>query len=118
MQAIHRSVLKEHLVVFGNGDEKDERGDILKAVDPFFPLRPLSSHIQHAVREIADNKRRLCDAGCLDARSKHILVARNVVRLTDTEDRVKVTARRRDIYELRTLFFTVFLVLLTTVPSH
>lgn len=43
----HRGlVFMEHLVVSTQSHTEDNSGHVLKAVDPFLPLRPLTSHIK------------------------------------------------------------------------
>lgn len=43
----HRGlVFMEHLVVSTQSHTEDNGGHVLKAVDPFLPLRPLTSHIK------------------------------------------------------------------------
>ena len=40
--------LEEDLVVLGQGDQEDDGGHILKAVDPLPPLGPLTAHVHHS----------------------------------------------------------------------
>jgi 2-phospho-L-lactate transferase/gluconeogenesis factor (CofD/UPF0052 family) len=49
-------------------------------VDPLLSLRSLTTDIEHAVGQVADDEGSLGDTSCLDTRSKDILVIGNVVR--------------------------------------
>lgn len=69
------TILVEHLVVFGNGDEEDDGRNVLEAVDPLFALRALSSNIEHAVLELSNLKVGLGDTGRLDTRAKNVCSA-------------------------------------------
>lgn len=72
-------ILDEDLIVTGDGDEEEEGGDILEAVDPLFPLTPLAAHIEHTVGEGTDMEEGLGDTGGLDPASKDILVGGDVL---------------------------------------
>ena len=39
--------LCQDLVVLAERHQEDDGGDVLKAVDPLPPLRPLTSHVHH-----------------------------------------------------------------------
>ena len=39
----------EDLVVFGQGGQEKNRGDVLETVDPLSPLAALTSHVNHPV---------------------------------------------------------------------
>lgn len=43
-------VLHEHLVVFADGDQENDGGDVLETMDPFLALRSLAAHIEHSAR--------------------------------------------------------------------
>ena len=62
-------ILEQKLVVLRDGNKKEDRCDILKAVDPFLALRPLPTNIKHAVCQLADDECSLCNASSLDTRS-------------------------------------------------
>lgn len=47
---------QQHLVVFAQGNAKDDGCHILKAMDPFFSLASLASHIKHAVATVSQMK--------------------------------------------------------------
>ena len=40
----------EDLVVFGQGGQEKNRGDVLETVDPLSPLAALTSHVYHSVK--------------------------------------------------------------------
>ena len=46
----HLFILGQHEVVCRERDTEDNGRDSLEAVDPFLPLRPLSTHVKHPVR--------------------------------------------------------------------
>ena len=91
MHSVDGFVFEEELVVFGNCDKEEDGGDILKAVYPLLPLRSLTSDVEHAVCELADDESSLSDASGLHSRSKHILVVREVVWLCDSTNGVEIT---------------------------
>ena len=91
MHSVDGLVFEEELVVFGNGDEEEDGGDILKAVYPLLPLRSLTSDIEHAVCKLADDESSLSDASGLHSRSEYVLVVGEVIWLCDSADRVEVT---------------------------
>lgn len=85
------TILVKHLIVLGDGNEEDDGGDVLKAVDPasrslarvlclrpmtrnvpLLSLRTLSSDVEHAVFEVSDLKVGLGDSRRLDSRAKHV----------------------------------------------
>lgn len=41
-------VLKQHLIVLGDGRDEDDGLDVVEAVNPLTSLRSLSSHIEHS----------------------------------------------------------------------
>lgn len=90
LHTVHRLILKQDLVVFGDGDQEQNRGDVLEAVDPLLTLGTLTTDVEHAVCQVANDKRGLGDTGGLDTRTKDVLVSWQVVGLRDTVDRVKV----------------------------
>jgi hypothetical protein len=83
-------VLKQKLVVLGNGDEEEDGGDILEAMDPLLSFRSLSSNIKHAISQVPNDEGGLRNTSGLDTRSKHILVVGHIVWLSDPLDVVEV----------------------------
>ena len=73
-------IFEQQLVVLRDGDQEENGGDVLEAVDPLLSLRSLTTDIEHTVGEVADDERGLSDTSCLDTRSKNILVVGDVVR--------------------------------------
>ena len=90
MHTVHCLILEEQLVVFGDGDEEEDGGDVFEAVYPLLSLRSLATDIEHAVGKVADDEGSLGDTGCLDTRSQDILVIWHVVWCGDSVDRVEV----------------------------
>ena len=91
MHAIDGLILEEKLVVFGYGDKEKNGGDVFEAVDPLLSLGALTSHIEHAVGQLANNKCGLSDASGLDTRSEDVLVIREIVRLGNPANRLEIT---------------------------
>lgn len=67
-------VFHEALIVAAYGYEKQETVDVLEAVDPFFALRPLAAHVEHAIGELAQVEDRLSDARRAQPATEQILV--------------------------------------------
>ena len=83
-------IFEEQLIVFRDGDKEENSGDVLEAVYPLLSFRSLSTNIEHAVCQIANDKGRLGDTSGLDTRSQDILVIWHVVWSSDSIDRVEV----------------------------
>lgn len=66
LHAVDSLVLKQQLVVLGNGNQEENGSNILKAVDPLLPLGALTTDVEHAIGKVADDKGRLSDTGRLD----------------------------------------------------
>jgi hypothetical protein len=90
LHAVDGLVLEEQLVVFRDGNEEKDGGDILEAVNPLLALGSLAADIEHAVREVANDKRRFGDTGGLDTGAENVLVIWGVVGSGNAIDRVKV----------------------------
>lgn len=90
LHTVHGLIFEQELVVFGDGDKEQNRGDVLKAVDPLLALRTLTTNIEHTVCQVANNERGLGDTGGLDTRTEDILVTWQVVGLGNAVDGVKV----------------------------
>jgi hypothetical protein len=86
LHAVDRLVLKEQLVVLGDGDQEKDGGDILEAVYPLFSFRSLATDVEHAVCEVADDEGGLGDTSRLDTRPEHVLVVGDVVGRSDAVD--------------------------------
>lgn len=83
-------VFEEQLVVLGDGDEEENRGDILEAVNPLLTLGTLATDIEHAVGEVADDEGGLGDTGGLYTRPEDILVVGHVIRSGNAGNVVEV----------------------------
>jgi len=83
-------VLEQQLVVLGDGHQEQNGGDVLEAVNPLLTLRTLTTHVEHPVRQIADDEGGLGDTGSLDTRAEDILVGGEVVWLGDAVNGIKV----------------------------
>lgn len=83
-------VLEQQLVVLGDGDQEEDGGDVLEAVDPLLTLGTLTTDVEHAVGQIANDEGGLGDTGGLDTRAENILVGGEVVGLSDAVNSVKV----------------------------
>ena len=93
LHPVDRLILKQQLIVLRDGDQEQNRRDVFETMDPFLTLGSLTTDIEHAVCQVADDKGRLGDARRLDTRSKNVLIARQVIWLGDPGDGIKVTAR-------------------------
>lgn len=95
LHAVDSLVFEQKLIILRNGNQEENGGDILEAVDPLLSLRSLSSHIKHTVGEVANDEGGLGDTSGLDTRAEDILIVWHVVGLCDAVDVVKVAARVR-----------------------
>ena len=92
LHTVDRLVFEEQLIVLGDGDQEQDGGDVLEAVYPLLSFRSLTTHIEHAVCEVADNEGGFGDTGSLDTRSKNVLVIGDVFACGNTVDGVEVAA--------------------------
>lgn len=53
--------LGQHLVVLAERHQEDDGGDVLKAVDPFPPLGPLTPHVHHPAGTTTILTQKVCD---------------------------------------------------------
>lgn len=93
MHSVHSFIFEQELVIFGDGDQEKDSGDILEAVDPLLSLGTLSTNVEHAVGELFDDEGGLGDTGGLDTRAEDILVVWQVVGLGDARDGVEVAKK-------------------------
>ena len=66
LHSVDRLVLEQQLIVLGDGDQEEDGGDVLEAVDPLLSLRSLATDVEHAVGQVANDECRLGDTGGLD----------------------------------------------------
>lgn len=88
-------IFEKELVVFGDGDKEENGGDILEAVNPLLTFGTLTTDVEHAVSEVANDEGGLGDTGGLDTRTENILIAGEVVGLSNALDGVKVASNVR-----------------------
>ena len=62
---------------------------------PLLSFGSLTADIKHAVCQVANDERGLCDAGGLNTRSQDILVVGYVIRGSNAIDGIKVARDRR-----------------------
>jgi hypothetical protein len=74
LHTVDSLILKKQLVIFRDGDQEEDGRDIFEAVNPLFPLRPLSAHVEHSVGQVLNNERRFCDTSGLDTGSEDVLI--------------------------------------------
>jgi len=55
-------VFNQYVVVPADGDEEQHHLHVVEDVDPLLPFRALSTHVEHAVGEVARIEDRLGDA--------------------------------------------------------
>lgn len=58
------AVFHQHVVVAANCDQEEHDLDVVENVDPLLTFRPLSTDIEHAVRQVTSVKDSLADASC------------------------------------------------------
>lgn len=90
LHTVDSLIFEKELVVFGDGDEEQNRGDVLEAVDPLLTFRSLTTNVEHAVGQVANDECGLGDTGGLDTGAEYVLVIGHVVRLSDAVNGVKV----------------------------
>lgn len=49
-------ILKEKLIVFGNGNQEKNRGDVLETMNPLLTLGTLTTDVKHTVGEVANDE--------------------------------------------------------------
>jgi hypothetical protein len=86
-------VLEQQLVILGNGDQEEDSSDVLEAVNPLLTLGSLTTDIEHAVGQIANDEGSLGDTGGLDTGAKDILISGEVVGLSNTVNSVEVAGK-------------------------
>jgi hypothetical protein len=69
------------LVVFADGDEEKDDGDVFETVDPFLSFGTLTSDIEHSVGEVLDVEGCFGDTGRLDSSAQYVLVGGEIILL-------------------------------------
>lgn len=90
LHAVDSLILEQQLVVLGDGDQEENGGDVLEAVNPLLTLGSLATDVEHAVGQIANDEGGLGDTGSLDTRAENILVSGEVVGLSNAVNSVEV----------------------------
>ena len=96
LHTVDSLVLKKKLIVLGNGDEKQNRRDVLKTVNPLLSLGSLSTNVEHTVGKFADDECGLRNTSSFDTRSEDILVVGHVVVCRDSGDVVEIATTMLD----------------------
>lgn len=91
LHAIDCLILEEQLIVLRDSYQEEDGSDVLEAMDPLLPLRPLATNVEHAVCQVANEEGCLCDTSRLHTRTEDILIVGHVVRSGDPINRVEVT---------------------------
>ena len=86
-------VLEQKLVILRYGNQEEDSGDILEAVNPLLSLGSLSTDIEHTVCKVSNDEGSFGDTGGLNTRPKDILVIWHVVGLRNAVNVVKVAGR-------------------------
>lgn len=86
-------IFEQQLIVLGDGDEEEDGGNVLEAVNPLLSLGSLTTDIEHSVGEVTDDEGGLGDTSGLDTRPKDILIVRHVVGGRNSRDVIKVAIR-------------------------
>lgn len=87
-------VFEEQLIVLGDGNEEQNGGDVLEAVNPLLALGSLTTNVEHAVCEVTNNECGLGDTGGLDTGTEDILVGGEVVGLGNALNGIEVAKRK------------------------
>lgn len=93
LHTIDSLIFEKELVVLGDGDKEENGGDILEAVNPLLTFGTLTTNVEHAVGEVANNESGLGDTGCLDTRTENVLVAGKIIGLSNALNGVKVASK-------------------------
>lgn len=72
------------LVKLRERDDEKDGCDMVKAMNPLFPLRSLSSHVKHVKDELSKLKLNLDNASGDDSGAQDILITRHKVVVTNT----------------------------------
>lgn len=91
LHTIDSLIFKQKLIVLGNGNKEENRCHVLKTMDPLLSFWSLTTDIEHPIRQVANDKRRLGDTSRLDTRSEDILIIWKIVWLRNAIERIKVT---------------------------
>jgi hypothetical protein len=94
LHSVDGLVFEEQLVVFRNGNQEENSGDVFKAMNPLLSFRSLPTNVEHTVRQVLDDESSLGDTGGLYSGSQDILIVGKVVVSSDAIDRVKVARAR------------------------
>ena len=69
----------KHLVVLRHGNTEDDGGHVLETMDPLFPFRPLTTHVEELEVEVLEGEVDLHDARRLHPRPQDVLLCRLVI---------------------------------------
>jgi hypothetical protein len=69
LHTVYSLVFEKQLIVLGNGDQEENGGDILEAVNPLFSFRTLSSDIKHTICEVTNDECGFGNTSGLDTRA-------------------------------------------------
>lgn len=94
LHTVDRLIFEKQLIVFGDGNQEENRSHVFEAVNPFLPFGSLTTNIKHPVSQIADDERGFRDTGGLDTRAENILVGGEIVGLGDALNSIEVTKQR------------------------
>ena len=65
VRSAHSSfVLHKTLIISTQGCDEEQTMNTFEAVNPFLPLRPLSTDVEHMIRQLTEFEEGLCDTGC------------------------------------------------------
>ena len=88
----HRGlILMQHLIVLRHGNAEDDGGDVLKTMNPLFPLRPLTANVEQLEVEVLEGEVDFHDARRLHSRPQDVLLCRLVVLCSESVQVIKET---------------------------
>lgn len=91
LHTVHSLVLEKQLIVLGNGNEEENGGHVLEAVDPLLSLRSLTTDVEHPISKVADDESCLGDTSSLDTGAQNVLVIGHIIGCGNALDVVEVT---------------------------
>jgi hypothetical protein len=88
--AAYSLVLEEQLIIFRNGNQEKDGGNVFEAVNPLLSLRSLPTNIEHSVGEVLDDESCFGNTGSFDARSQDILIVGEIIVGGNSVDGVEI----------------------------
>ena len=94
LHTVDRFIFEKQLVVFGDGNQEENRSHVFEAVNPLLPFGSLTTNIEHPVGQVANDESGFRNTGGLDTRAENILIGGEIVGLGDALNSIEVTKQR------------------------